>query len=188
LSGWDFNTNSSSATTDGVKHYYFNVTNNANNAMFTAVATLVWNRQKDKTDINNLDLFLYDAFSNNLIACSTSPVDNVEHLWLPQLPPGRYDLQVLKRGRTTVTTSETYALAWQFFSQSLQITQAETNLAPAWPVYPAGFLVESTTSLIPPVVWTTNNLPMPIIVNGSNYILLSATNVNQFFRLRYPNL
>jgi hypothetical protein len=41
LSGWDFNTNSSSATSDVVKHYYFNVTNGVSNATFTATATLV---------------------------------------------------------------------------------------------------------------------------------------------------
>ena len=39
LSGWDFNTNTSTATTDGVKHYYFNVTNGLNNAQFTATAS-----------------------------------------------------------------------------------------------------------------------------------------------------
>jgi hypothetical protein len=188
LSGWDFNTNSSSAATDGVNHYYFNVTNGADNAMFTATATLVWNRHANKTDINNLDLFLYDALSSNLVACSTSLVDNVEHLWLPQLPQGRYDLQVLKKGGTTVTTTEAYALAFEFFSQSLNIAASGTGVTLAWPVYPAGFFVESTTNLIPPAVWTTNNLPVPVIANGSNYILLNATNVNQFFQLSLPNL
>ena len=188
LNGWDFNTNSSSAATDGVKHYYFNVTNGVKNALFTATATLVWNRQKNQTNINNLDLFLYDALSSNLVACSTSLVDNVEHLWLPQVPQGRYDLQVLKKGGTTVTANETYALAFEFFSRSLAIAASETNVTLAWPVYPAGFLVESATNLIPPVVWTTNNLPVPIIANGSNYILLNATNVNPFFRLSWPDL
>jgi len=171
-----------------VNHYYFNVTNGADNAMFTATATLVWNRHANKTDINNLDLFLYDALSSNLVACSTSLVDNVEHLWLPQLPQGRYDLQVLKKGGTTVTTTEAYALAFEFFSQSLNIAASGTGVTLAWPVYPAGFFVESTTNLIPPAVWTTNNLPVPVIANGSNYILLNATNVNQFFQLSLPNL
>jgi hypothetical protein len=133
-------------------------------------------------------LFLYDALSSNLVACSTSLVDNVEHLWLPQVPQGRYDLQVLKKGGTTVTANETYALAFEFFSRSLAIAASETNVTLAWPVYPAGFLVESATNLIPPVVWTTNNLPVPIIANGSNYILLNATNVNPFFRLSWPDL
>jgi hypothetical protein len=188
LSGWDFNTNTSSATTDGVKHYYFNATNDVNTALFTATATLVWNRHTNQTSINNLDLFLYDAISSNLVACSTSHVDNVEHLWLPQLPQSRYDLQVLKHGGTTVTTNETYALAWTFFSQSLNITTSGTNVTIAWPVYPAGFLVQATADLSPPTIWTTNNLPVPVIANGSNYIFLNATNPAQFFQLSWPNL
>ena len=84
-------------------------------------------------------------------------MDNVEHLWLPQLPQGRYDLQVLKHGGTTVTTNEAYALAWTFFSQSLNIAATDTNVTLAWPVYPAGFQAEATTSLSPPVVWETND-------------------------------
>ena len=97
LSGWDFNTNSSSTNFDGVNHYYFNVTNNLSGATFTATTTLVWNRHRNKTNINNLDLFLYDA-NSNLVACSTSLVDNVEHIYLTNLAQGRYDLQVLKKG------------------------------------------------------------------------------------------
>jgi hypothetical protein len=183
LSGWDFNTNSSSASADGVNHYYFNATNNLSGAPFTATATLVWNRHQNQTNINNLDLFLYDAISSNLVACSTSLVDNVEHIFVPRLPPGRYDLQVLKNGGATVTTNETYALAWEFFSMPLGI---DTNVALSWPVYPAGFVVESTTNLSAPV-WSTNNLPPPTVTNNQNYILVNATNSVQFFRLRRPN-
>jgi hypothetical protein len=186
LSGWDFNTNSSSATTDGVNHYYFNVTNNLNGAKFTVTATLVWNRHRNKTGINNLDLFLYDAVSSNLVACSTSLVDNVEHIFVPQLPQGRYDLQVLKKGGTTVTASEPYALAWEFFSTPLSVAQAGTNTALSWPVYPAGFVVETAMNLISSAIWSTNNIPSPVVTNDQNFILLNATNANQFFRLRRP--
>ncbi len=186
LSGWDFNTNSSSATTDGVNHYYFDVTNNLNGAKFTVTATLVWNRHRNKTGINNLDLFLYDAVSSNLVVCSTSLVDNVEHIFVPQLPQGRYDLQVLKKGGTAVTASEPYALAWEFFSTSLKAAEPETNLVLSWPVYPAGFVVEAATNLIPPTVWSTNDIPSPVVTNGQNFILLNATNAAQFFRLRRP--
>jgi len=187
LSGWDFNTNSTTETNGGVNHYFFNVTNNSINDRFTATATLVWNRHLGETNINDLDLFLFNAASSNLVACSTSRVDNVEHLWLPQLPPGRYDLQVLKNGGTnTVSDSEIYALAWEFFSEPLQITNVETSAALLWPVYPAGFTVESTTNLALPAVWNTNSLPPTVVTNNQNYILLNATNANQFFRLRRP--
>jgi len=98
LSGWDFNTNTSSSTSDGVNHYYFNVTNGVSEAMFTATATLVWNRQRNKSGINNLNLFLYNAANSNLVAVSTSAVDNVEHIFVPNLAQGRYDLQVWKAG------------------------------------------------------------------------------------------
>ena len=187
LSGWDFNTNTSSATTDGVKHYYFDVSNALDNATFSAAATLVWLRQRNQANINNLDLFLYDALSSNLVASSTSLVDNVEHLWLPQLPPSRYDLQVLKRGGATVTASETYALAWAFTPQPVLTISGGANPALTWPLYPAGFMTQTRTDLVNDV-WNTNNIPAPVITNAQNVIRLNPTNANQYFRLQMPNL
>jgi subtilase family protein len=189
LSGWDFNTISSSVVgfsiNDGVNHYYFNVTNGVDNAAFTATATLVWNRQQDQTNINNLDLFLYDTISSNLIAASTSLVDNVQHIWLPQLPQGRYDLQVLKNAGNSVSDTETYALAFEFFSMSLNISQSGTNMMLSWPIYPDGFVLESTTNLAPSIFWSTNN-PAPVVTNNQNVVVLNATNGVQFFQLCRP--
>jgi hypothetical protein len=185
-SGWDFNTLSSSSTSDEVNHYYFNVSNGLNNAVFTATATLAWNRQLNKTNINNLDLFLYDALSSNLVAASTSVVDNVQQIWLPQLPQGRYDLQVLKHGGfNTVSSSETYALAWEFFCMTLNTTQSGTNVMLTWPIYPDGFVVETTTSLASPIVWNTLGAT-PTVTNRQNQVTLSAVNASQFFRLQRP--
>ena len=190
LSGWDFNTNTSSSfpsSQDGVKHYFFNITNISGNAAFTATATLVWNRHQNKTNINNLDLFLYNAANSNLVACSTSLVDNVEHIFLPRLPQGRYDLQVWMSasGINAFNNSEAYALAWEFFSPSAAIAKSGANISLAWPVYPAGFVVETATNLISPA-WSANNIPPPVVTNNQNVILLNATNTNQFFRLRRP--
>jgi hypothetical protein len=185
MSGWDFNTNTSSSANDAVNHYFFNVTNNSGSGQFTATATLVWNRHQNKTNINNLDLFLYAAANSNLVTCSTSLVDNVQHIFVPQLPQGGYDLQVLKKGGATVTTNEAYALAFEFFSEPLAVAASGTNIALEWPVYPAGFLVESTTNLSPPVNWNTNP-PSPVLTNGQNYIFLNTTNSGQFFRLHRP--
>ena len=187
LSGWDFNTNTSSSSFDGVNHYYFNATNGADNATFTVIATLVWNRHQNKSGINNLDLFLYNAANSNLVTCSTSLVDNVEHIFVPKLAQGRYDLQVWKAGGVTVTTNETYALAFEFFSQSLNAAKSGTNIALSWPVFPAGFLVESTTNLLPTAVWITNNIPTASVTNNQDYILINKTNASRFFRLRMPN-
>jgi hypothetical protein len=186
LSGWDFNTNSSSKTLDGVNHYYFNVSNSLSGATFTTTATLVWNRHKNETGINNLDLFLYNTANSNLVACSTSLVDNVEHIYLTNLAQGRYDLQVLKKGGTTITTNETYALAFEFFSQWLTVVLSGTNVALSWPVYPAGFAVASTSNLSP-ASWNTNNIPPPVVTNNQNYILLNAANAPQFFQLQMPD-
>jgi len=191
LSGWDFNSISStsagifSSATDGVNHYYFNVTNNLSGQNFTATATLVWNRQQNQTAINNLDLYLYNCASSNLVACSTSIVDNVEHIWLPRLPQGRYDLQVLKNSGNSVSDSESYALAWEFFPPTLSVANTGTNVALTFPVYPAGFYVEAATSLSPPINWNTN-LPPPVLTGGQNLVLLDPTNAAQFFRLRRP--
>jgi Subtilase family len=189
LSGWDFNTNTSSTLNDAVNHYFFNLTNATTNAFFTATATLVWNRHQNKTGINNLDLFLYNCASSNLVACSTSLVDNVEHIFIPKLAQGRYDLQVWKAagtpGVTVVSSSEIYALAWEFFSPTASVAKSGANLSLSWPVYPAGFVVEATTNLIS-TAWSTNSIPSPVVTNNQNSILLSATNANQFFRLRRP--
>jgi Subtilase family len=187
LSGWDFNTNTSSATTDGVKHYYFNVTNNLAAAQFIATATLVWNRQQYQSGINNLNLYLYNCANSNLVASSTSLVDNVEHVWLPQLSQGRYDLQVLKKGSPFVSASETYALAWAFVPPPVLAISGGASPALTWPLYPAGFLAETRTNLATDV-WNTNNIPAPVITNGQNVIWVNPTNSNQYFRLQMPNL
>jgi Subtilase family len=194
MSGWDFNTNSSGSSTYGVKHYCFNVTNDVGGAMFTATATLVWNRHYNAAHeispigINNLDLFLYDAANSNLMAASTSVVDNVEHIYIPELPQGRYDLQVLMNagGVNPGNNSEPYALAWEFFSQTLSATKSGTNVTLNWPVYPAGFVAEAATNLVSPIVWKTGNLPLPVVTNGENIISFNPTNGVEFFRLRRP--
>jgi hypothetical protein len=185
LSGWDFNTNTSSSSFDGVNHYYFNVTNGVSDATFTATATLVWNRQRNQLGINNLNLFLYNAANSNLVAVSTSAVDNVEHLFVPNLASGRYDLQVWKAGGSFVSSSETYALAFEFFSLPLGIVRSGTNVVLQWPIYPAGFVLESATNLNPPVSWNTNG-PVPGVTNNQNSAVVGVTNISQFFQLWRP--
>ena len=189
LSGWNFSTNSSSPSParDTIHHYFFNVTNSALATKFNLTATLVWNRQQGQSAINNLDLFLYDAANSNLVLCSTSRVDNVEHLRLTNLPAGRYDLQVWKAGGSgIVSAAEPYALAWEIFSQKINFVRSGTNLTLTWPVYPAGFALEATTNL--PAGWSTNGIPPVTLTNGLNSIRLNLTNGVRFFRLRQPNL
>jgi len=188
LSGWDFDTNASSSSGDGVNHYFFNVTNSSRSGTFALTATLVWNRHKSKTAINNLALYLYNVANSNLVAASTSVVDNVQQVFVPQLAQGRYDLEVWKAGGgSIVSTKESYALAWQAASESLGITSHGTNFFLSWPAYPAGFAVAAASSLSSPISWSTNNIPAPVYTNGENLLWLSATNSAEFFRLQTPN-
>ena len=186
LSGWSFTNLTSSSSLDAVAHYYFNATNGISNASFTATATLVWNRQQNKSGINNLDLFLYNTANSNLVAVCTSAVDNVQHLFVPKLQRGRYDLQVIKKGGSYVSASETYALAFEFFSMPLNVVKSGTNIILRWPVYPAGFAVQSTTNLALPAAWSSLVNPATTVTNNQNHVILDATNHNRFFRLQRP--
>ncbi len=186
LMGWNFATNSSGKNgppNDCLHHYFFNVTNADSSASFMATATLVWNRQRNQSAINNLNLFLYNCANSNLVTCSTSLVDNVEHIYVPQLSPGRYDLQVWKAGGASiVSAAEPYALAWQFVPQPVLSIQGMTSAELAWPLYPAGFQVVAGTNLVAGS-WRTNGFPAAVITNGQNRLWVNATNSARFFRL-----
>jgi hypothetical protein len=84
-------------------------------------ASLVWNLDVANTNIfnpvlpattlYNLDLSLFDVTNNNLVAASTSTLDNTENLYFNLLLGNRYEMRV--------TTNEAnnflwdYALAWR---------------------------------------------------------------------------
>ena len=104
------------------------------------MATLVWNRQLNQTNINNLDLFLYNcANSKSGELQHQSREQRGTHLPDPNLAQGRYDLQVWKAGGTNiVSTNELYALAFEFYSDRLSISASGTNVTLTWPAYPAG--------------------------------------------------
>ncbi|MFO1475780.1 MAG: S8 family serine peptidase [Verrucomicrobiota bacterium] len=184
-SGWDFATNASRSTADGVTHYVFFLGTNGNPAArYTATATLVWNRQQSQSSINNLDLFLYDSISGNLIDSSVSAVDNVEHLFVQDLPPGWYELQVLKHGGSTVSATEAYALAYEFFSMQLTVS-SNSPVVLSWPIYPAGFVLESTPVLGSDAAWSPVTDP-PALVSGQWQLTVDSSADAQFYRLRRP--
>ena len=186
LRGWDFNSLTNSDTShQKINHYYFNF---AGSSPYTLTTTLVWLRQAGKTSINNLNLFLYNAANSNLVLCSTSAVDNVQHIYIPSLPPGRYDLQVMKNPNSEVSANETYALAFEFFQLSLAITQVDTNAVISWPLVPAGFQLQSTTNLNPPTVWSAVAAPVTVNTNTSQNVVTNPIDGgNQFFRLQRPS-
>ncbi len=122
-SGWNLgsvtNTADSSGPPGGRKqydvtdHYFFDLSS-SDAAAFYLTSTLVWNRQSGRSNINNLDLFLY-AEDGTLVASSVSSVDNVEHIYQRHIAPGRYILQVHKPYNSgNETNGETYALAFNF--------------------------------------------------------------------------
>ena len=184
LSGWDTNSISTTTSQDRINHYYFKLTGTNS---FTFTATLVWNKQLGKTSINDLNLFLYNTANSNLVASSISAVDNVEHLSLPQLAPGRYDLQVLKKGSATqVSAAETYALAFDMFNLRLNIARSNNLVVVSWPLTPAGFRLQSSSALNP-ASWTSVIATVNVDTNASrNVVTLSSGGANQFYRLLRP--
>lgn len=191
LRGWDFNSlTNSDAAHDRINHYYFSLPGSNS---FTLTSTLVWLRPASAspfeiTSINNLNLFLYNAANSNLVLSSTSIVDNVQHIYIPSLPPGRYDLQVEKNPINEVSSDETYALAFEFFNLSLTIAQSNNVAVISWPLTPAGFELASTTNLNPPAVWSAVSSPVVVNTNTSqNVVSIPLTGANQqFFRLQRP--
>jgi hypothetical protein len=188
LSGWDFNALTNGHTgmtynTEQVNHYYFNLPGNIN---YTLTTTLAWDRHAGSNSLNDLNLFLYNA-NSNLVVCSTSMVDNVEHLFLKNLPPGRYDLQVQKNPGIRVSADETYALAFEFFCLNLKINLTNSDAVISWPIYPTGFRLEAATTLTPPVSWSTVSAPVVVDTNTSqNLVTVPLSETNQFFRLQRP--
>ena len=180
LHGWDYSSQTTDST-DRVAHYYFTLPTNG--ASYSATATLVW--KKGSGPLTNLDLFLYSVPGNTLVAASTSAVDNVEHIFVPNMPPGRYALQVFKHGEAEQAGAETYALAFDFSPVRISIARAGTNSVLAWPASPAGFVLQSTSTLNSPIAWqvVTNQF---VLSNAQNTVTLSASDSARFFRLFRP--
>ena len=176
--GWDFSTLQSAPGNDRVAHYYFQLPTNG--AAYSATATLVW---KKGLALTNLDFFLYETTSNRLVSCSTSSVDNVEHIFVSKLPAGRYDLQVLKRG--LVIGPESYALAFDFSPVKLSAGLSGSNVVVSWPASPARFTLQTATNLTAPVFWQDIPFANSILSNAMNTVTLPASSA-QFFRLFRP--
>jgi hypothetical protein len=184
LRGWDFNSLTTTVLNDDVNHYYFNL-NAATAGRFSLTATLIWHRRVSQSAPYNLELFLYDTANNTLVASSQSSVDNVEHIFIPNLPAGRYDLQVLKRGGIGLANTENYALAFDFQPVKLALTRAGNSLQVSWPVSASGFILQGTTSTSLTNGWSAVSAT-PGQTNGWNVVSITPNNNQQFFRLARP--
>lgn len=98
--------------------YFFNATDDV-----TLFASLVWNLDvpNDATilipgseqtgRLYNLDLLLFDVTNNQLVASSTSLLDNTENLYFNLLLGNRYEMRVTTNESTNFSWD--YALAWR---------------------------------------------------------------------------
>jgi Subtilase family len=199
LRGWDLNTvQVTNYVTDAAKDYYFQVTGPGTASSFTGTATLVWNRQAGQSGINNLGLYLYDAISGRLINCSTSMVDNVQHIYIPSLRPGWYDLQVTMSGNTPISLydtngvayePETYGLAYEFFATDPQYSVVGTNLLVSWPAYPSGFALQASTNIVSALWQNISSLSNPPpVLNGFYQLSLPAVNPSDISYVTYTNV
>ena len=133
-------------------------------------AALVWHRAVTapaySTSLANLDLSLHavDAGTftpGSAVQTSASTVDNLEHLHVPELPAGRYALQV-----SSASASNTdYALAWRTLptvtvAATTPVAREQDGAAGVLTVTRAG---PATTPLLVPLAWGGN------AVSGAHY-------------------
>jgi uncharacterized repeat protein (TIGR03803 family) len=64
----------------------------------------------------------------------------------------------------------------------LAIIRSESNVILTWPTNAAGFVLQSTTNLASPVVWTTVS-PGAVVVNGQNAVTNPVSGSQNFHRL-----
>jgi len=96
-------------------------------------------------------------------------------------------LQVWKAGGLGISSaSETYALAFDYSSTELTVSESGGNVTLSWSLYPDGFGVEASPD-VPSQQWSTNNLPPTVISGTTNVLTLSPTNNYEFFRLQRPD-
>src|ERR1017187_1999620 len=65
---------------------------------------------------------------------------------------------------------------------NLTIIRSATNVILMWPTNATGFILQSTTNLVSPAVWTTI-VPEPVVVNGNNTVTNPISGSQKFYRL-----
>jgi uncharacterized repeat protein (TIGR03803 family) len=74
------------------------------------------------------------------------------------------------------------------FRRQLTITASGTTVILTWPANVAGFdytgyILQSTTNLVSPAVWSTNS-PGPVVIGGQNVVINPINGPQQFYRLK----
>lgn len=83
------------------------------------------------------------------------------------------------RGGGTFGNGTVFSLA---ILPRLSIDQAGGSMILTWPPSAIGFTLQSATNLTPPDTWNTVT-PAPVVVNGFNTVIDSASAVQRFYRL-----
>ena len=146
IRGWDLNT-----TRAAGRLYFFDIAPGNTAPALSALVT--WGRtiggawpSASTSTLANLTLRLHTATGftkGTLIDSSESPVDNIEHIYQPALPPGRYALEV-----TSDTNNITYGLAW--YSQPT-VTIAPLANAAEYSLIPSTFTITRAGDLAAPL-------------------------------------
>jgi len=68
-------------------------------------------------------------------------------------------------------------------SLSLSVSRVGASLTMTWPTDEGNYLLESTTDLMPPAVWTPVTNPPPAVVDGQNAVTIPIGSGGEFFRL-----
>ena len=82
----------------------------------TLIASLVWNAHVYGLSVDRSDLDLYLLRDGAELAWSRSAIDNVEHLYVKNLPAGVYELRVSYAGHV-LTDVEAFALSYRVFTE-----------------------------------------------------------------------
>jgi hypothetical protein len=82
----------------------------------------------------------------------------------------------------TTNNFEISSMTIQGLNLSLQLAGRNTVLS--WPTNAPGFNLVSSTNLGPGAIWSSNNLPLPVVINGQNVLTNPIAGAQQYFRLQ----
>ncbi len=68
-------------------------------------------------------------------------------------------------------------------SVSLAVSRVGMNFTMVWPTDMGNYILESTTDLMPPAVWTPVTNPPPTVVGGQNTVTIPIGSGSEYFRL-----